>query len=104
MTFPTETVQIVKGDSVDKYGDPVAAGAADVDVDGVLVAPLTSSEPNRRNRSGVTVGWQLILPPGSPAIGHSDKIRVRGVLCDVEGEVAEWGNEGAVVTVKRATG
>lgn len=88
----------------DKYGDPSSAPATgELPIDGCLVAPLRSDEPTDRGRAGVVVGWTVFCPPGTD-VQFTDRLRIRGVECEVQGEVADWGDAGVVVNATRATG
>lgn len=104
MTFPHESIFLLGVSGRDEYNDPIAAPAGETEIPGCLVAPLQSTEPAVRGRYGVVVGWSVVLPSDAPAIAHDARVRVRDVVCAVEGEVADWGEPGAVLNVKRATG
>lgn len=104
-----EIVTILDGPTDDQYGDPVA-GTGSVSVE--TLAPLEflySSESGGRGRSGVVVGAKVYLPAGT-ALTHTSQVRARGVLYDVDGDVADWrsgagsGLGGLEVALKRAVG
>lgn len=102
-----ETVVRVRSSpgGTDDYGDPIESTTDREPIDGCLVAPARSSEPTDRGRGGVVVGWTVLAPPGSDVV-FTDQLEVRGVLCDVEGEVGDWRSEpgGVVINVTRAAG
>lgn len=86
----------------DKYGDPLPATTDRLDIPGCLVAPATSRESSERGRAGVMIGWTVYAPAGAD-VKFDDELEVRGLLCTVEGEVADW-QDGVVITAQRATG
>lgn len=104
-----EPVIVLAGPTEDAYGDPVAGtGARTVQT----LAPLEflySSESSERGRSGVIVGAKVYLPAGT-RIGPTSQVKARGVLYDVDGEVADWrspagsGLGGLEVALRRAVG
>lgn len=103
----TETVVRVRDATPgeDKYGDPIdpATPGGETDIPGCLVAMIRSTEPTDENQSGVVTGWTVFAPPGTDFV-RSDQVKIRGVLCDVDGEVADWGDAGVVVNAQRAEG
>lgn len=91
-----ETVQRVRGIPVfDPYSDEVTdlswAGAPEVDVPNVAVEPRPSSEPVQDARNSVVSGYTLYMRTGVD-ITHADRVRVRGVVLEVDGDVADWRN------------
>lgn len=110
MSFDDATESVVRVRAVstdpDPYGDPPEGGdAPELVIEGCLVAPAVSREPTERGRAGVVVGWTVVAPAGTD-VKFTDQLRVRGVLCDVEGEVGDWRSEpgGVVINVTRASG
>ncbi len=107
MTYLGETVTLIRESpgGYDAYGDPIASTPTEMDVADVKVAPRTSStdgtgEPTERGSEGVVIGWALYAPPGTVAY-YTDTVRVRGVVCRVEGEIADW-PMGVVINCTRA--
>lgn len=100
-----ETVVRVRPLGNDKYGDPIPGDPPRLDIEGCLVAPLRSTEPADRGRYGAVTGWSVFAPVGADVV-HTDQVEIRGVLCDVIGEVAEWEGDpsGVVINAQRATG
>ena len=106
-----ETVTIVRATpgGTDAYGDPIPGTVTRIDVPGCAVAPRLSTEPTERGRQGVIVGL-TIYPPADSGFRFTDQVEVRGVLFDIEGEVAEWVNPftgwtpGAEVALRKAVG
>lgn len=60
-------------------------------IDYVAVEPRPSSEPLEDARNAVVSGYTLYMEYGSD-ITSADRVRVRGVVYEVEGEVAPWRN------------
>ena len=102
MTYTGETVTLIRESpgGTDDYGDPIASTPVEMDVANVKVAPRPSTEPTVRGDEGVVIGWALYAPPGTIAY-YTDKVRVRGVVCRVEGEIADW-PMGVVINCTRA--
>jgi hypothetical protein len=104
-----EPVTILGGPTDDKYGDPVAgSGSRTVET----LAPMEfrySTESGERGRTGVVVGAKVYLPAGT-AVTHTSQVLARGVLYDVDGDVADWRSGagsslgGFEVALKRAEG
>lgn len=101
----TETVIRVRSTpgGEDAYGDPIEGTTDELPVDGCLVAMIRSTEPTERGQAGAVTGWTVFAPAGS-VFARTDQLRIRGVLCDVDGEVADWGDAGVVVNAQRAEG
>lgn len=74
----------------DRYGNPVYDWPSPgTTVRGCAVAPRTSEEPTQINRMPVYDGMTVYAPPGT-AVGPHDRIVVRGVLYEVDGEAGDW--------------
>lgn len=103
----TETVVRVRDvtPETDQYGDPIDPDTpgGEVEIPGCLVAMNRSIEPSEIGQAGAVTGWTVFAPEGTD-VKRTDQLRVRGVLCDVDGEVADWGDAGVVVNVTRAEG
>lgn len=102
MTYTGETVTLIRVSpgGFNQYGDPPPSTPTEIPVDGVKVAPRPSTEPTERGSEGVIIGWQLFAPAGTIAY-YTDTVRVRGVVCRVEGEIADW-PMGVVINCTRA--
>lgn len=94
----------------DADGDPVAGEVTETDIDGVLLAPRTDlttmTETDDRARHGVVVGYTALFPAGTDIDRH-DRIRVDGVLWDVDGEPGHWVGHrvgGVQVALRRGEG
>lgn len=89
--FPAgETVTIVRPGPAtqDDYGNDVAGTPTEIDVAGVAVAPRTSTE-DVQARDQVIEGLNVWLPAGTQVLA-TDRMRVRGVLYEVEGEAGHY--------------
>ena len=92
----------------DPYGDPIESTTARDDITRCIVEPTGSTEGATRGRVGVVTSWTISAPPGTDVLS-TDQVEVRGVTCDVEGEIGDWrtnaGGPGSVtIRVKRAVG
>lgn len=104
-----ELVTVTGGLSYDENGDPVpGSGAAVVRT----LAPLEflySTESSGAGRAGVVVGAKVYLPAGT-VVTHESQVTARGLLFEVDGEVADWRSGagsslgGLEVALKRAVG
>lgn len=109
-----ETVTRERGQLVaDAYsGQPTKRVWTDpdsIELEGVAIAPSSSTETRTEDRSSVTTGMSLYAAPGVDVLPH-DRIRARSGLWDVEGEVADWKsaltgwNPGVEFRVKKVAG
>lgn len=96
---------------VDRYGNPVFTDA-EVDIPGAFFAPEQSStELTQVGRVPVITKPSLYFPGAWPDLVASDRVRVRGLVFEVNGDPADWRNPwggplpgGLVVTLERVTG
>lgn len=81
-----ETVTVVRpgAPTEDQYGNEVPGAPTSTDVPGCAVAPRSSSE-DLQARDQVIVGLNVWMPSGSD-VRATDRMRVRGVLYDIDGE------------------
>jgi hypothetical protein len=95
MNFPFgETIQRIRAlPALDPYSDEVTGSiwvdAPEVDIIGVGVEPRPSAEPLEDARNSVTSGFTLYMPYDSD-VTSADRVRVRGVVYEVEGEPSAW--------------
>jgi hypothetical protein len=84
-----ETVTVVRAGppTEDEYGNSVPGEPTESDVAGCAVAPRSSSE-DLEARDQVVVGLTVWMPSGTSVL-PTDRMRVRSVLYDVDGE-AGW--------------
>jgi hypothetical protein len=109
-----QTVTVVRAapGGRDRYGDPVDGDVVEFDLSHVAVAPRGSSDVSDRARTGVIVGATLYAPAADPPhdVRSTDRIRWRGVMFDVEGDVGVWVSpwtgqvRGVEVALRRAEG
>lgn len=91
-----ETVYVLTaGSRTDPYsGEAVYddwSNATSVTVENVLCEPRPSGEPTQEARNAVTSGWTLYfltIPTVNPT--PQNRIKVRGVIYEVDGEAADW--------------
>lgn len=99
-----EDIVIVRPAPVDKFGDPLPGGTAEVSSSGWLFAPGASNEMRDGQNS---VDWDVQLyrmgAPGGEDIQPGYQIRVRGELFEVSGRPAVW-TAGTVISLRRFTG
>ena len=83
--------------------------APELPIIGVAVEPRPSSEPVQDARNATVSAFTLYLPPDSD-ITPADRVIVRGVVYDVDGDTADWvnpftgANPGMVIQTKRVSG
>lgn len=81
----------------------------ELEIEGVAIAPGSSTETRTENRTLVASGMSLYGPPGMD-VQPQDRIRARSGLWEVDGEVADWlnaltgWNPGAEFTLKKVKG
>lgn len=77
----------------DERGQP-AYTEQETDVPGCVVAPRQESPPvggsEQQARDTVITGWTVYAPSGSD-FGTTDRVRIRGEVCDITGEPGDWG-------------
>lgn len=91
MSFPAgETVVLVRpgAPTEDDYGNDVPGTATETNIAGAVVAPRTSGE-DVQGRDQVVVGLNVWLPAGTH-VQPTDRLMVRGVLYEVDGEPGAW--------------
>lgn len=116
MGFPAgETVTRLRAGTPtrDPYGNDVRGPDVETDVEGVVVAPrdgnATTGNEKVQARDQVTSGF-TIWPPAGTDIRPTDRFRVRGVVCEVDGESGQWRspftglNSPVQVSLSRITG
>jgi hypothetical protein len=107
----TETVTRIRPtvtEALDAFKRPIAGVQTEADFTGALVDPGGSTEPVEVGRTPVATTPTVYFPGAWPDITKGDKLRVRGVVYDVEGKPPEWhrGDEehGGLVVKLRTTG
>lgn len=84
MLAPTLTPDPYSGGSVESWEAPVTTGTLSA-----LVEPVSSKEPDELDRQAVITGYRLYFDQGVPS-ARLDRVRVRGLVCKVEGTPALW--------------
>ncbi|HEX5541114.1 MAG TPA: hypothetical protein VFX60_06060 [Micromonospora sp.] len=95
----------------DRYGNEVRdwVNQERIESDGWAFAPRFSDEASDAGRQGVIVGLTGLGPPGADVLA-TDRMEVRGLTYEVEGEPGEWRNPftgwlpGIQVALKRVEG
>ncbi|GAA2802953.1 hypothetical protein VO63_05110 [Streptomyces showdoensis] len=92
-----ETVRVLRtGDSPgrDARGQPLPGPDESFDVHGCAVTPRaqtpTVGGDQQQARDTVIVGWTVYAPAGTQ-LRTTDKVRIRGAVCDITGEPGDWG-------------
>ena len=104
MPFPFgEAVRVVRtGQSPGRNGrgQPLPGPDESFDLEGCAVTPRAETPQvggdQQQARDPVIVGWTVYVPPGQKhharlPLRTTDKVKVRGVLCDITGEPGDWG-------------
>lgn len=105
-----ETVTVIRAGAPtqDDYGNDVPGPNVETPVGGCAVWPRTSSE-DVQGRLQVLEGLNVVAPYGTDVRPH-DRVRVRGVLYDVDGDPGEWRSPltgtqaGVQIALTRVTG
>jgi hypothetical protein len=87
-----ETVTRVRPELVaDRYGGTVKNwdDTTEDTIDGCAVAPRLEGETTTGNREGVVIGWTVYAPADADVLA-TDRLRIRDVDHDVDGEPGEW--------------
>lgn len=108
----TETVTRIRaGASVgtDAFGVPIPGSDVETDITGALFAPGGTSEPVEVGREATVSAPTLYFRDARPDFVRTDRVRVRGVVYELDGDPADWRNGdshvgGLVVTLRRAGG
>lgn len=78
----------------DPRGQPLPGPDESFDLDGCVVTPRESAPQVggefQQGRDTVIVGWTVYAPHGSD-VRTTDRVVVRGVVCEVTGEPGHWG-------------
>lgn len=95
--------------SEDAHGNPVETWGAPVTVEGCAFAPAGSIESVEPGRNPVVTSPTVFAPAGT-AVSARDRVTVRGLLYQVDGDPAVWHNPytgsdpGVAITLERVGG
>lgn len=103
-------VRLRQATTKDAYGNTVPTGEPDrAEIYGAGFDPGGSIALREGGRDGTTATPTLYLPPGAD-ITSRDRVEVRGLTYEVNGEIADWRNPltgaapGLVVPLRRVEG
>ncbi|MFF3324967.1 hypothetical protein [Streptomyces sp. NPDC002889] len=92
-----ETVRIIRTGASpgrDPRGQPLPGPDESFDVKGCVITPRAETPSvggdQQQARDTVIVGWTVYAPAGT-ALRTTDRVRIRGVVCDITGEPGDWG-------------
>lgn len=88
----TETVTRLRPTLVEnRYGgdDKDWTAPTRLDIPECLIAPRLEGENTEQGREGVVIGWTVYAPHGAD-VEATDRVEVRGVAHDVDGEPGDW--------------
>ncbi|MET9950156.1 hypothetical protein ABZ135_01225 [Streptomyces sp. NPDC006339] len=92
-----ETIRILRTGASpgrDERGQPLPGPDASFDVEGCVVTPRVETPQvggdQQQARDTVIVGWTVYVPAGTQ-LHTTDKVRIRGVVCEITGEPGDWG-------------
>lgn len=92
----------------DAFGKPIPGPDVELVIDGALVAPAGSSEVlTEAGRVPIVTQTTIYFRDAWPDITAADRVRVRGVVFQVDGVPADWrsdGPGGLVVTLRDPEG
>lgn len=78
----------------DPLGSPLPGTVAELDISGCVVTPRQESPQVggelQQARDTVIVGWTVYAPAGTD-IRTTDRVRIRGEVCQVTGQPGDWG-------------
>ncbi|MET0490363.1 MAG: hypothetical protein ABW143_09025 [Acidimicrobiales bacterium] len=94
----------------DRYGDPLPSDDVRTPITGAMFDPGGTREPAEVGRQPVITTPKLYFRDQEPNLSAGDRVEVRGLVFDIEGDLAVWVNpwtgrtEGTVVELKRVNG
>lgn len=83
----TRTVRVVREPKVDRLSSPMQGPAAEHDIEGCAIVPRSSNE---EGRGWVIVEGRMVVAPFESDVLATDKVRVDGILWDVDGEPGDY--------------
>lgn len=78
----------------DALGIPVSQPAEEILIEQCVVTPREElpapGGPQQQARDTTIRGWTVYAPPGTQVL-TTDRVQIRGVVCEITGEPADWG-------------
>lgn len=78
----------------DARGQPIPGALTETPIVGCVVAPRQESPQvggeQQQARDTVIVGWTVYAPSGSDIV-TTDRVRIRGEVCEITGQPGDWG-------------
>ena len=89
MVIGNETVVLIVPPQTDEHGDAIPGSSQEIEVEGAVVYPRTSTESG--DRSGTVEGdYVALLPVEETVVAQVMKLRWRGRTYDVQGDAMPW--------------
>lgn len=92
-----ETVTILRAGASpgrDPRGQPIPGPTTEIPVKGCVVTPRESAPQvggaEQQGRDTVITGWTVYAPPSSD-VRTTDRVRIRGEICQITGQPGDWG-------------
>lgn len=85
-----KTITVIRSPKVDPLDDDVVGSPPEHDEPGCVVMPRTSFE---QERGWVIVQGRMVVAPFGADILPDDKVRVDGVIWEVDGEAGDYENK-----------
>lgn len=92
-----ETVTILRAGAStgrDARGNPIPGPVVETPVKGCVVTPRQEMPQvggsEQQARDTVITGYTVYAPPGTSVL-TTDRVRIRGVVCEITGEPGDWG-------------
>lgn len=92
-----ETIRIMRtglSPGRDPRGQPLPGPDESFDLKGCVVTPRAETPqvggPEQQARDTVITGWTVYVSAGRPLM-TTDRVVIRGVVCDITGEPGDWG-------------
>lgn len=94
-----ETITRIRGARVDRLSAPGAAPEEEP-IEGCIVVPLMNSGEETFQGQVVTADYFVKCPRGTDVVA-TDRLRIRGYLCEVDGVPADFRRRGVLLQARR---
>lgn len=86
-----QTITVIRGGAptINDFGEDVPGPPSEIRIDNCVVYPRTTEEQTQ-GRDLVITGLNVLMPPDAPEVYPTDQVDYRGVVYDVDGDVAAW--------------